>query len=72
MKTKTLLMLGLILIAGCTNQAPKPMTDAEKETIKNEVKKEFNAMVEACNKVDVGVFKYFLDSPDFMAAGLTE
>jgi len=66
-----LLSLFAILLIGCTSQAPKILTDTEKEAIKNEVKKEFNAMVEACNKVDIQTaLKYYLDSPDFIGLGV--
>jgi ketosteroid isomerase-like protein len=60
-----------ILIIGCTSQAPKPMTDSEKEAIKSEVKKEFTAMVEACMKVDLQTaLSYYWDSPDFKGFGV--
>jgi len=61
-----LISLFMILITGCANQAPKPLTDVEKETIKNDVKKELLGMIEACNKIDIETaLTYFLDSPDF-------
>ena len=67
---KILFSLIAIALLGCTNQPPKPLTDAEKETIKNEVRKDFNAMIEACNKLDVETaLTYYLDSPDFMGIG---
>ena len=67
---KILIGLLTIVLAGCTGQTPKPLTDAEKATIKNDVKKEFNGMVEACNKVDIETaLKYWLDSPDFIMIG---
>ena len=67
---KTLFSLIAFALLGCTNQPLKPLTDAEKETIKNEVKKDFNAMIEACNKLDIETaLTYFLDSPDFMGIG---
>ncbi len=60
-----------ILIIGCISQTPKPMTDSEKEAIKNEVKKEFTSMVEACTKLDIQTaLKYYWDSPDFMGFGV--
>jgi hypothetical protein len=66
-----LISLFLILLIGCTSQAPKPLTDLEKEKIINEVKKDFYTMVEACNKVDLQTaLKYYLDSPDFIGLGV--
>lgn len=66
-----LISLFMILFIGCTSKAPIPLTVLEKETIKNEVKKEFYAMVEACNKVDVqAALKYYMDSPDFIGLGI--
>ena len=66
MKTKVLLMFCVILIAGCTNQTPKPLTDEEKEIIKNEVKKELNGFIDASTKLNIEpIIKYFNDSPDF-------
>ncbi len=66
-----LISLCLILFIGCASQAPKSLTDTEKEVIINEVKKEFNAMVEACNKADIQpALKYYLDSPDFIGLGV--
>jgi ketosteroid isomerase-like protein len=42
------------------------MTDAEKETIKNDVKKELNGFIEASIKLNLeSIIKYFNDSPDF-------
>lgn len=59
------------LIFGCTSQEPKPLTDSEKEAIKSEVKKEFNAMVDASTKLDIQTaLKYYWDSPDFMGFGV--
>lgn len=64
-------MFCITLIAGCTSQIPKPLTDAEKEALKNEVKRDFNAMIEACNKVNVETaLKLFWDSPDFIGIGV--
>jgi hypothetical protein len=66
-----LISLCTILLIGCTSQVPKSLTDTEKEAIKNEVKKDFNDMVAACNKVDIQTaLKYYLDSPDFIGLGV--
>jgi hypothetical protein len=70
MKTLFISLFSILLI-GCTSQTPKTLTDSEKEAIKNEVKKEFTAMVEACTKLDIQTaLKYYWDSPDFMGFGV--
>jgi len=67
---KILFSLIAVALLGCTNQPPKPLTDAEKETIKNEVKKDFNIMLEAFKKHDLETaLRYYLDFPDFMGIG---
>ncbi len=46
------------------------MTDVEEETIKSEVKRDFNVMLELVQKLDLETaFKYYWDSPDFMGIG---
>ena len=68
MKTKVLLTFCLILIAGCTNQTPKPMTDEEKAAIIKEVTDANKLSIDALNKIDFPTFKsFFLDSPDFLS-----
>ncbi|OFY68411.1 MAG: hypothetical protein A2Y71_09070 [Bacteroidetes bacterium RBG_13_42_15] len=67
---KILICLTAIALLGCTSQTQKPMTDVEEETIKSEVKKDFNVMLELVQKLDLETaFKYYLDSPDFMGIG---
>lgn len=64
---KIFISLFVILLTGCSNQPSKPMTDNQKETIKSEVKKEFYAMVDACNKADLNTaLNLYWNSPDFM------
>jgi len=68
MKTKVLLLFCIILIAGCTNQTPKPITDAEKAAIIKEVTEFNQSSIDAFNKIDFTSWKsYFLNSPDFLA-----
>ena len=63
---KLILYLTVIVFASCTSQSPKPMTDDEKETIKNEVKSELNGFIEASTKLNIdSIIKYFNDSPEF-------
>jgi hypothetical protein len=70
MKTFSICFFAILLI-GCASQEPKPLTDSEKELIKNEVNKEFTAMVDACTKLDIQTaLKYYWDSPDFMGFGV--
>lgn len=66
MKTKVFVLFCVILIAGCTNKTPKPLTDEEKAAIIKEVT-EFNQSAnDAFNKIDYTSWKaYFSDSPDF-------
>jgi hypothetical protein len=67
MKTKVLLMFGIILISGCTNQTPKPMTDKEKAEIIEAVTKTAHALGEADNQVNFLKFKdFFVESPDYI------
>ena len=71
MKTKVLLMFCVILIAGCTNQTPKPMPDEEKAAIIKEVTEFNQSSIDAFNKTDFAAWKtYFLDSPDFRAVSI--
>ena len=66
MKTKVLLMFCVILIAGCTNQTSKPLTDEEKAAIIKEVTEFNQSSIDAFNKIDFTSWKdYFSDSPDF-------
>jgi PBP1b-binding outer membrane lipoprotein LpoB len=68
MKTKVLLMFCVILITGCTNQTPKPLTDEEKAAIIKEVTDANKVSIDALNKIDFPTFKSgFLDSPDFLS-----
>ena len=61
-------MLCVILIAGCTNQTPKPLTDEEKAAIIKEVIEFNQSSFDAFNKIDFTSWKsYFSDSPDFRA-----
>jgi hypothetical protein len=63
--------LFVALLTACTTDSPKTLTASEKEAIKNEVKKEFTAMVDACTKLDIQTaLKYYWDSPDFMGFGV--
>jgi hypothetical protein len=67
MKTKVLLMFGIVLISGCTNQTPKPMTDKEKGEIIEAVTKTAHALGEADNQVNFVKFKdFFMESPDYI------
>jgi hypothetical protein len=71
MKTKVLLMFCVILIAGCTNQTPKPLTDEEKSAIIKEVAEFNQSSIDAFNKIDFTSWSsYFLDSPDFRGVSI--
>jgi PBP1b-binding outer membrane lipoprotein LpoB len=71
MKTKVLLMFCVILIAGCTNQTPKPLTDEEKAVIIKEVTDANKVSIDALNKIDFPTFKNgFLDSPYFLRVSI--
>ena len=52
MKTKVLLLFCIILIAGCTNQTPKPITDAEKAAIIKEVTEFNQSSIDASCRAD--------------------
>jgi hypothetical protein len=63
---KFLVILFTITIAGCTNQ-PKVLTETEKESIIKEVKKDFYAMVEACNTADLSnALRLYWNSTEFL------
>jgi hypothetical protein len=63
---KILVTLITIAIAGCTNQT-KILTETEKESIIKEVKKDFYAMVEACNNADLNnALQLYWNSPEFL------
>lgn len=63
---KALTILIAIIIAGCTNQ-PKTLTDIEKDSIIKEVKKDFYAMVEACNSADIdNALRLYWNATDFL------
>lgn len=64
------ILIGLIVVAlsGCTNQTHKPITDAEKSAIMQEVFKILDTTVDAYNKIDLATVKsFFLDSPEFLS-----
>jgi hypothetical protein len=66
MKTKLIFLLMLILCFSCgTNN--KPVSDAQKEKIKGEVKEVADAMFKGCEEANVNMaVESFLDSPDFI------
>ena len=66
MKTKLVFLLLLIVCISCgTNN--KPVSDAQKEKIKGEVKEVADAMFKGCEEANVNMaVESFLDSPDFI------
>jgi len=68
---KILFSLIAVALLGCTNQATKPLTDAEKAAIIKEVTELNQSSIDAFNKVDFTAWKsYFLNSPDFRAGSI--
>jgi hypothetical protein len=66
MKTRLIFLVLLIVCISCgTNN--KPVSDAQKEKIKGEVKDAVKSLYKACEEVNVEtVMQHFLDSPDFI------
>jgi hypothetical protein len=66
MKTKLIFLALLIFCISCeTNN--KPVSDAQKEKIKGEVKKVVNSFIKGCEEANTDmVMESFLDSPDFI------
>ena len=66
MKTRLIYLLLLIVCISCgTNN--KPVSDAQKEKIKGEVKEVVNTFFKGCEEVNFDMaLKPFLDSPDFL------
>jgi hypothetical protein len=66
MKTRFIFLVLLIVCFSCgTNN--KPVSDAQKEKIKGEVKEVANAMFKGCEEANVNMaVESFLDSPDFI------
>jgi SnoaL-like domain len=66
MKTKLIFLVLLIACFSCgTNN--KPVSDAQKEKIKGEVKDAVKSLYKACEEVNFeAVMQHFLDSPDFI------
>ena len=66
MKTRLIFLVLLIACFSCgTNN--KPVSDAQKEKIKGEVKDAVKTLYKACEEVNVEtVMQHFLDSPDFI------
>jgi len=66
MKTRLIFLVMLIVCISCgTNN--KPVSDAQKEKIKGEVKEVVNTFFKGCEEVNFDMaLKPFLDSPDFL------
>ena len=66
MKTRFIFLVLLIVCFSCgTNN--KPVSDAQKEKIKGEVKEVVNTLIKGCEEANFDVFSEpFLDSPDFV------
>jgi hypothetical protein len=66
MKTKLFFLVLLIVCFSCgTNN--KPLSDAQKEKIKGEVKEVVNTFIKGCEEANADmVMESFLDSPDFI------
>ena len=66
MKTRLIFLVLLIACISCgTNN--KPVSDAQKEKIKGEVKEVVNTFIKGCEEVNSDMaIKPFLDSPDFV------
>jgi hypothetical protein len=66
MKTKLIFLVLLIVNFSCSTNN-KPVSDAQKEKIKGEVKEVANAMFKGCEEANVNMaVESFLDSPDFV------
>ena len=66
MKTKLIFLVLLIVCFSCgTNN--KPVSDAQKEKIKGEVKEVVNTIIKGCEEANFDMaLEPFLDSPDFV------
>jgi hypothetical protein len=65
MKTRLVYLLLLIVCISC-GANNKPVSDAQKEKIKGEVKEVVNTFFKGCEEVNFDMaLKPFLDSPDF-------
>ena len=65
MKTRLVFLLLLIVSIACTNN--KPVSDAQKEKIKGEIKEVVNTFIKGCEEANADmVMESFLDSPDFI------
>ena len=66
MKTRLVFLFMLIVCFSCgTNN--KPLSEAQKEKIKEEVKKEINSFIKGCEEANFDIaLEPFLDSPDFI------
>lgn len=68
---KILIGLFVITFVVCSSLLSTPLAKTEKETIENEVKTAFHAMLDACNKIDVNTgLQLYWNSPDFMGISL--
>jgi hypothetical protein len=66
MKTKLIFLLLLIVSISC-NTNNRPVSDAQKEKIKGEVKEVVNTFIKGCEEANADmVMESFLDSPDFV------
>ncbi len=66
MKTKLILPLLLIVSISCSTNN-KPVSDAQKEKIKGEIKEVVNVFIKGCEEANADmVMESFLDSPDFV------
>jgi len=66
MKTRLIFLLLLIVSFSC-GMNNKPVSDAQKEKIKGEVKDAVKSLYKACEEVNEEmVMQHFLDSPDFI------
>ena len=66
MKTKLIFLVLLIVSFSCSTDN-KPLSDAQKEKIKGEVKEVVNTFIKGCEEANADmVMESFLDSPDFI------
>lgn len=71
MKTLLFLICFLPVLWSCGKKPENPLTDAEKEVIKNEVLKVHSPSLEANKNMDMSNFILpFWDSPEFMFSGM--
>jgi ketosteroid isomerase-like protein len=63
----SLLVVFFVILVGCKQQPPQ-FTDAEKETVKKEVKEQFNQLVSILNQKNAEEWSKFYSKDEFISA----